>query len=109
MEMPVVPVDMHVDRVHGVVGRESRVIERSTAPAGSTGCTDCPRAYLTVWNDDWRDAARMALRGFVEKILIPPGDGLLQVVGNLGEMLTAAQGKTRGGRALGIDGYGGRI
>jgi len=30
-----------------------------------------------------RDAARLALRGFVEKIVIPPGEGLLQVVGNL--------------------------
>jgi hypothetical protein len=30
------------------------------------------------------ESARQALRGFLEKIVIPPGDGLLQVVGNLG-------------------------
>ena len=44
-------------------------------------------------HDEQRDAARLALRGFVEKIVIPPGDGLLHVVGNLGEMLTAASGR----------------
>ena len=38
------------------------------------------------------DAARQGLRGFLDKIMIPPGDGLLQVVGNLGEMLKAAVG-----------------
>ena len=43
--------------------------------------------------DEERDQARQALRGFIEKIVIPPGDGLLQVVGNLGEMLTAASGR----------------
>ena len=36
-----------------------------------------------------RDAARQALRGFLERIIIPPGDGLLQVVGNMGEMRQA--------------------
>ena len=41
-------------------------------------------------HDEQHDGARLALRGFLEKIVIPPGDGLLQVVGNLGEMLTAA-------------------
>jgi hypothetical protein len=38
------------------------------------------------------DAARQALRGFLDTNIIPPGDGLLQVVGNFGEMLTAASG-----------------
>jgi len=33
---------------------------------------------------DQRDAERKALRGFVEKIVIPPGAGLMQVAGNLG-------------------------
>ena len=42
-------------------------------------------------HDEQRDAARQALRGFLEKIVIPPGDGLLQVVGNVGSMLNAAQ------------------
>ena len=59
-------------------------------------------------HDEQRDAARLALRGFVEKIVIPPGDGLLQVVGNLGEMLTAASGRN-GAAAVGYDGCGGRI
>ena len=44
-------------------------------------------------HDGERDTARQALRGFIEKIVIPPGDGLLQVVGNFGEMLTAASGR----------------
>jgi hypothetical protein len=39
------------------------------------------------------NAARLGLRGFVEKIVIPPGEGLLHVVGNLGEMLAAASGR----------------
>ena len=36
-----------------------------------------------------RDAGRPAPRGFIERIEIPP-DGLSQVVGRFGEMLTAA-------------------
>jgi DNA invertase Pin-like site-specific DNA recombinase len=44
-------------------------------------------------HDEHRDAARQALRGFLEKIVIPSGDGLLQVVGNVGSMLAAAQGR----------------
>jgi hypothetical protein len=44
-------------------------------------------------HDDQRDAARQALRGFLVKIVIPPDDGLLQVVGNLGAMLATAQGR----------------
>lgn len=36
-----------------------------------------------------RESARTTLRGFIDRIVIPPGDALLQVVGNLGEMLTA--------------------
>ena len=46
------------------------------------------------------DAARQALRGFLEKIVIPPGDGLLQIVGNLGEMLKAAGGRNASGCRL---------
>ena len=38
------------------------------------------------------DAARQALGGFLDKIIIPPGDGPLRVVGNLEEVLTAASG-----------------
>ena len=48
------------------------------------------------------------LRGFVEKIVIPPGDELLQVVGNLGEMLTAAGARNGSApAAVGIGGCGG--
>ena len=53
-------------------------------------------------------AAREALRGFIDKIIIPPGDGLLQVVGNLGAMLATAAGQKMPGRqAVGYVGCGG--
>jgi site-specific DNA recombinase len=58
--------------------------------------------------DDEHDAARQALRGFIDKIIIPPGDGLLQVVGNLGKKLTAAGGRN-GSAAVGYVGCGGGI
>jgi site-specific DNA recombinase len=54
------------------------------------------------------DAARQALRGFLDRIVIPPGDGLLQVVGNLGEMLKAAGGQ-KGSAAVAYVGCGGGI
>ena len=54
-------------------------------------------------HDEEHAAARHALRGFLDKIVIPPGDGLLQVVGNLGEMLTAASG--RNGSVVAAVGY----
>jgi site-specific DNA recombinase len=61
-------------------------------------------------HDEQRDAARRALRGFLEKIVIPPGDGLLQVVGNLGSMLAAAQGRNEGIQGpVGYVGCGGGI
>jgi site-specific DNA recombinase len=44
-------------------------------------------------HDVEKDAARQVLRGSLHKIVIPPGDGLLEVVGDFGEMLTAAQGR----------------
>ncbi len=60
--------------------------------------------------DQERDAARQALRGFIDRIVIPPSDGLLQVVGNLGEMLAAAAGQRMPGRqAVGYVGCGGGI
>jgi DNA invertase Pin-like site-specific DNA recombinase len=46
-------------------------------------------------HDDERDMARQALRGFLEKIVIPPADGLLKVIGNVGTMLATAQGRTQ--------------
>ena len=49
-------------------------------------------------HDEQRDAAREALRGFLQSIIIPPGDGMLQVTGNLGAMLTAAAGQKVPGR-----------
>jgi hypothetical protein len=61
-------------------------------------------------HDEQRDAARQALRGFLEKIVIPPGDELLQVVGNFGEMLAAASRRGRSRvEAVGYVGCGGRI
>ncbi len=61
-------------------------------------------------HDEQRDAARQALRGFLDRIVIPPGDGLLQVVGNVGSMLAAAQGRAQPGRkAVGYVGCGGGI
>jgi hypothetical protein len=38
-----------------------------------------------------REMARQALRGFIDRIVIPPGDAVLQVVGDCGSMLTAAR------------------
>ncbi len=63
-------------------------------------------------HDEQRDAARQALRGFLDKIVIPPGDGLLQVVGNVGSMLAAAQcraAKAGTNAAVGYVGCGGGI
>ena len=58
--------------------------------------------------DAARDAARRALRGFIERIEVP-ADGSLLVVGNLGEMLTTAAGELIGAAAVGYVGCGGRI
>ena len=55
-------------------------------------------------HDEQRDAARQALRGFLERIEIPPGDGLLQVVGNLGSMLAAAQGRAHSQATMVVNG-----
>ena len=41
-----------------------------------------------------RSTPYRALSSFIERIVIPPGNGPLQVLGNLGEMLTAAAGRT---------------
>jgi len=69
---------------------------------------DAKWSAAVLEHDEHRDAARQALRGFLEKIVIPPGDGLLRVVGNLGAMLAAAQGQ-RGSasNAVGYVGCGG--
>jgi site-specific DNA recombinase len=67
-------------------------------------------AALQHEDEAQRHAAREALRGFVDRIVIPPGEGLLQVVGNLGEMLTAASGRGRvAAAAVGYGGCGGGI
>ena len=50
-------------------------------------------AALQHHDDETRDAARRTLRGFIDKIIIPPGEGLLQVAGDLGRMLAAAEGR----------------
>jgi len=51
-------------------------------------------------------SAREALRGFITAIVIPPGDGLLEVRGDLGRMLAAAAGE-RAGEALAAVAYDG--
>ena len=57
-----------------------------------------------------REEARAALRGLVDRIVIPPGTGLLRVEGNLGAMLTVAHGRAvKAGAAVGIVGCGGGI
>lgn len=53
-----------------------------------------------------RESARSTLRGFIDRIVIPPGDGLLRVVGKLGEMPTAA-GARSDSAAVGNGGCGG--
>jgi site-specific DNA recombinase len=63
-------------------------------------------AALGVDDPEQREAARQTLRGFIDHIVIPPGDALLQVVGNFGEMLSAADGRRR---SVGNDGCGGGI
>jgi hypothetical protein len=61
-------------------------------------------------NDGQRDAARQALRGFLDKIVIPPGDGLLQVVGNVSSMLAAVQRRSQSrSNSVGNVGCGGGI
>ena len=47
-------------------------------------------------DEQLREAAREALRGFVTAIVIPAGDGLLEVRGDLGRMLAAAANGPRG-------------
>ena len=56
-----------------------------------------------------RENARQALRGFIDRIVIPPGDALLQIVGDLGSMLTAAGGDGSALAAVGNGGCGGGI
>jgi site-specific DNA recombinase len=59
-------------------------------------------------HDEHRDTARLALRAFLDHVVIPPGDGLLQVVGNVGAMLAAAQGRAQtANSAVGYVGCGG--
>ena len=62
-------------------------------------------AALEHEDAELRETARQALRGFIDRIVIPPGDGLLQVVGDLGSMLKAASGGN--GSTLAAVGNGG--
>jgi len=70
----------------------------SGRPATSPRDTDAPHAETEHEDTELRESSRQALRGFVDRVVIPPGEGLLQVVRNLGEMLTAAGGGS--GKAL---------
>ena len=60
-------------------------------------------------HDPEHDAARQGLRGFLDKIAIPAGNGLLQVVGNLGEMLNAAGDRNGSAAPVGMFGCGSGI
>ena len=53
-------------------------------------------AALAHEDEDQREAARSALRGFIDQIVIPAGDGLLEVRGDLGRMLATAAGERDG-------------
>lgn len=64
-------------------------------------------AALEHEDAELRETARQALRGFIDRIMIPPGDALLQVIGNFGEMLTAAGAPVT--TAVGNGGCGGGI
>jgi len=69
-------------------------------------------AALEFEDPEQRETARQALRGFIDRIVIPPGDQLLQVVGNLGEMLSATGDRDAAAVAaalVGNDGCGGGI
>ncbi len=61
-------------------------------------------AALAHDDDTLRESAREALRGFITAIVIPPGNGLLEVRGDLGRMLSAAAGE-RAGEALAAVAY----
>jgi hypothetical protein len=53
-------------------------------------------AALAHENEELREAARSGLRGFIDEIVIPPGDALLVVRGDLGRMLATVAGKRDG-------------
>ena len=52
-------------------------------------------------HDEHRDAARQALRGFLDRIEIPPGDGLLKVVGNVGADVVGGLRSRKGRQSVG--------
>ena len=65
-------------------------------------------AALEHEDEEQRESARQLLRGFIDRIVIPPDNGLLRVVGNFGTMLTAAGGRN-GSAAVAYVGCGGGI
>jgi hypothetical protein len=50
-------------------------------------------AVLNATNVEERETARQAVRNLIDRIEIPPGDALLQVVGNVEGLLAAAEGR----------------
>jgi hypothetical protein len=48
------------------------------------------RLAAAIEDDRQHDGTRQSLRRFIDTIVIPPGEGMLQVVGNLTETLAAA-------------------
>lgn len=87
-------------------------LDCDTATSGERVVDQATALFAGLEHEEHRDAARGALRGFLDKIVIPEGEELLEVVGNFGAMLAAAQGRTQSGGsalAVGIVGCGGRI
>ena len=65
---------------------------RDSPSSGAVGRSESPKVMAA----SFKGAGNIvALRGFLDKIVIPEGDGLLQVVGNFGSMLAAAQGRSK--------------
>jgi len=59
----------------------------------STGRRNVSQRRSAHEDEEQREAARSAVRGFIDQIVIPPGDALLEVRGDLGRMVTAAAGE----------------
>ena len=91
-------------RSYGSAGWNRRPFRWSATPGGGSWTMELWRflrrararstcCFLRRDEHDVHGAARDSLRGFISKIIIPPGEGLLQVVGNVGIMLEASGGR----------------
>jgi hypothetical protein len=76
----------------GAVAVSATSVVRTSDSTRSLGFTELAQA-LNDADEGQRQAARDMLRGFITAIMIPPGDGRLQMHGDLGRMLSAAGGE----------------